>query len=64
MSPFTPGSVSVTSSSTKFGGVTAIGLPFHSVSIQVLFSTNHFAFSPTAFASAASCSKVLLFMKW
>src|SRR5690606_10510266 len=31
VSPRTPGSVWVIWSSTKFGGVTAIGLPFHSV---------------------------------
>jgi len=34
VSPFRPGSVSTISSSTKFGGVTAIGLPFHSVTMH------------------------------
>src|SRR5690606_11943924 len=31
VSPFTPGSVSTIFSSTKFGGVTWVGLPFHRV---------------------------------
>src|SRR5690606_9371413 len=35
VSPRTPGSVWVILSSTKFGGVTAIGVPFHSVTTQV-----------------------------
>ncbi len=34
VSPFKPGSVSAISNSTKFGGVTAIGLLFHSVKVQ------------------------------
>ncbi len=63
VSPFKPGSVSVISSSTKFGGVTTIGLPLNKVKVQVSFSTNHFLASPTAFSSAAICSKVSLFMK-
>src|SRR5690606_13326812 len=63
VSPFKPGSVSTISNSTKFGGVTAIGLPFHNVSVQVSCSTNHLVDSPTAFASAANCSNVSLFMK-
>ena len=31
VSPLSPGSVSVTSNSTKLGGVTAIGCSFHNV---------------------------------
>src|SRR5690554_5008662 len=63
VSPFRPGSVSVISNSTKFGGATLIGFPFHKVKVHTSCSTNHFLLSPTAASSAASCSNVSLFMK-
>ena len=52
VSPLRPGSVSTISNSTKFGGVTVIGAPFHKVTIQSAWSNNHFSASPTALASA------------
>ena len=64
VSPLRPGSVSTISNSTKFGGVTVIGAPFHNVTIQSAWSNNHFSASPTAFASAEYCSNVSGCMKY
>src|SRR5690606_1360574 len=63
VSPFTPGSVSTIFSSTKFGGVTWIGLPFHRVTTQSSSPFSHFAASPTPALSAWTCSKVSCCMK-
>src|SRR5690606_2175351 len=41
VSPLTPGSVSTISSSTKFGGATASGAPFHRVTVQTSSSFSH-----------------------
>src|SRR5690554_490836 len=57
VSPFIPGSVSTTSSSTKFGGVMVKGAPLYSVTVYTSCSFSHLRVSPTALASAACCSK-------
>src|SRR5690606_35637442 len=58
VSPRTPGSVSTIFSSTKFGGETRSGVPFHSVTWQVSCSLSHCSASPTASLPAANCSYV------
>ena len=63
VSPFTPGSVSTIFSSTKFGGVTWIGLPLNRVTTHSSSPLIHLAASPTPALSAWICSKLSWFMK-
>src|SRR5690606_3862595 len=63
VSPRTPGSVSVIFSSTKFGGVTWIGVPFHRVTTHSSSPLSHFSAPPMPAASACTCSKDSGFMK-
>src|SRR5690606_16592004 len=57
VSPRTPGSVSVIFSSTKFGGVTWMGVPFHRVTTQSSSPLSHFSAPPMPALSAWTCSK-------
>src|SRR5690606_36448449 len=57
VSPRTPGSVSLILSSTKFGGVTWIGVPFHRVTMQSSSPLSHFSAPPMPALSACTCSK-------
>src|SRR5690554_2503056 len=57
VSPFMPGSVSTTSSSTKLGGVTVRGAPLYRVTVYTSCSFSHLTVSPIVLASAAYCSK-------
>src|SRR5690606_28556808 len=63
VSPRTPGSVWVICSSTKLGGVTWIGVPFHRVTTHSSSPLSHFSAPPMPAASACTCSKVSGFMK-
>src|SRR5690606_38829471 len=54
-SPRTPGSVWVIFSSTKLGGVTWIGVPFHSVTTHSSSPLSHFSAPPMPAASACTC---------
>src|SRR5690606_4221465 len=63
VSPRMPGSVSTMSSSTKFGGVTCKGVPFHSVTTHISLPLSHCAASAIAVSSAPICSCVSGCMK-
>src|SRR3546814_188324 len=63
VSPRTPGSVSVIFSSTKFGGMTWIGVPFHRVTTPSSSPLGHFPAPPMPALSDWTCSKDSGFMK-